>query len=106
MKDLRFTGVIGSDQIDVTFRTDMISNSDGTFNITQVKTGEEFSTLDKADPIYQKYFGEDFKETNNDIGTFKQFAIDNGLDLRIVSDKVGEDDVFLVDDDSVSNSFF
>ncbi len=106
MKDLRFTGVKGGDQIDVTFRTDMINNTDGAFNVLQIKAGEEFSTADKASTVYQKHFGANFKETAQQTSTFVQFAIDNGLDLRIVSDKVGDDDVFLVNDDSVSDSFF
>lgn len=103
MRDLRFTGHINGDYIDVRFRTDMINDNDYCFNIVQEQTGIEFNTTDKQTNPYLKYFSNMFKETNNNIATAKQFAIDNALNLRMYGGKNGV--ISLVHDfsDSTSN---
>ena len=103
MKDLRFTGHLGGTKVDIRLRTDMINSDDQLFNITQIQDGQEFGTNDKKSLTYQNYFSGTFKETNNSIGTAKQFAIDNGLDLRIYSGD-GKSEGYLVNDESVSAS--
>lgn len=103
MKDLRFTGNINGDYIDIRLRTDMISQGDENFNITQIQEGESFDTNDKKSKVFQKYFSADFNETNNSLGHAKQFAIDNGLDLRIYNGD-GTYEGYLINDSSVSAS--
>lgn len=103
MIDFRFTGR-GADNeyVDIRFRTDAISSTDQTFNITQIQKGQEFHSIDKQDAIYQKHFGATFKETNTTLGAMTQFAIDHNYDLRSY-DKNGVE-TFLVNDASASQS--
>lgn len=104
MKDLRFTGYIDGQYVDVTFRTDMINDTDGSCNITQIMEGRDFSTYDKQNPdgAYLKYFSATFKETNVMLGDLKNFAIDNNLDLRMISQDGTV--TYLVEDESLSVS--
>lgn len=103
MKDLRFTGSIDGDVIDVTLRTDMINDDDHSFNIAQVQVGDEFGAGAVQSDIFQKHFASTFSLTNSTVSIAKDFATSNGLDLAISnSDGSGKD--YVVDDDSVSNS--
>jgi hypothetical protein len=83
MKDLRLTGHLNGDFIDVRLRTDMINADDENFNIVQVQEGEEFATSDEQSEVFQKHLSGTFKRMNNALSTTKQFAIDNGLNLRM-----------------------
>jgi hypothetical protein len=85
MKDLRFTGHMSGDYIDITFRTDMINIDDANFNITQITEGREFSSSDKQSPVFLKHFSGTFQEKNTTLAACKQFATDNGLNLRAYS---------------------
>lgn len=106
MIDFRFTGRFGSgadtDPCDIRFRTDALSASDGTFNITQIQDGQTFSTSDKQSYVYRKWFWPLFREQNTTLGAMTQFAIDNDLDLRAY-DKDGNF-YWIVNDDSASAS--
>ncbi len=77
MKDLRFTGHMAGDYIDVTFRTDMINVDSENFNVGQIQVGPTFESNDKQGDIYQKHFGGTFHETNQSLSACKTFAIDN-----------------------------
>lgn len=83
MKDLRFTGSMHGDNIDVRFRTDMANATDERFNINQIQTGLDFEPNDKQDAVYQKNFGVTFVNPQGSLSQCKQFAIDNGLNLRL-----------------------
>jgi hypothetical protein len=85
MIDLRFTGHMSGDYIDIRFRTDMMNIDDANFNITQIQEGLDFSSNDKQSPVYLKHFSVDFQEKNTSLAACKQFAIDNGLNLRAYS---------------------
>lgn len=104
MIDYRFTGRIGSEYayVDVRFRTDAISTTDQTFNITQVQVGQEFSTQDKQNEVYQKWLSSTFKETNTTLGAMIAFAQDNDLDLR--SYNTNGTEAWVVNDASASAS--
>lgn len=104
MIDYRFTGRIGSgyDYVDVRFRTDAITTSHNFFNITQVQVGPEFTTADKQNNVYQKWFSPLFKETNSSKAVMIQFAMDNDLDLRAYDQNGTESIIF--NDDSASLS--
>lgn len=103
MKDLRFTGHINGDYVDVRFRTDMINADDENFNIAQIQTGTDFSPNDKQEDVVLKYFSGTFQEKNTTLATCKQFAIDNGLNLRLYTPG-SEEPVSLVHDHSDSTS--
>lgn len=103
MKDLRFYGVSGSINVDITFRTDMIGNTDENFNITQIQVGEEFNVNDKSDEDHVALFN-DFKELPNTLTTFKAFAASKGLSLSI-ADSTGDNLVILRQEESVSESY-
>jgi hypothetical protein len=86
MKDLRFTGHINADYIDVTLRTDMIGATDTNFNITQIQEGPQFDTIDSQGGMFLKYFsGAGFKRINCTYVTAYNFAVNNGLDLRMIN---------------------
>lgn len=104
MIDYRFTGRISSEYeyVDIRFRTDAINSTDQTFNITQVQVGQEFTTKDKSDAVYQRWLSGNFKETNTTLGAMIQFSINNNLDLRAIDSKGNE--TFVVNDASASAS--
>ena len=85
MIDLRFTGHMSGDYIDIRFRTDMINIDDANFNITQIQEGVDFSANDKQSTVYLKHLSGSFQEKNTSLAVCKQFAIDNGLNLRAYS---------------------
>ena len=82
MIDLRFTGHMSGDYIDIRFRTDMINLDDANFNITQIQEGLEYNPNDKQSAVVLKHFSGTFQEKNVSLATCKQFAIDNALNLR------------------------
>lgn len=82
MIDLRFTGHISGDYIDIRFRTDMQNIDDANFNITQVQEGVEFSSNDKQSVVFLKHFSGTFQEKNTSLAACKTFATDKGLNLR------------------------
>ena len=103
MKDLRFTGHMSGDYIDITFRTDMINIDDANFNITQITEGREFSSSDKQSEVFLKHFSGTFQEKNTTLAACKQFATDNGLNLRLYTPG-SEEPISLVHDHSDSTS--
>jgi len=94
MKDLNFSGTLDSNDIDITFRTDMINDSDETFNVQQVMVGDSFETTDEQDADHQALISE-FKKINQTISDFKTFATDNNLTLTR-RDSVGGNEEILV----------
>lgn len=103
MRDFRFTGR-GADNeyVDVRFRTDALSSTDQTFNITQVQVGQVFASSDIQSDVFQKHFGEDFKLINTTLGAMIQYAMDNNYDLRAYDSEGVE--TILVNDASASSS--
>jgi len=88
MKDVRFYGVVGTTDVDITFRTDAISQDDENFNVTQVTVGDEFQTTDKSDADHVALFN-DIKEVNHTLTDMKNLASTIGCALSI-SDSDGE----------------
>ncbi len=103
MIDYRFTGR-GADNeyVDIRFRTDAISSTDQTFNITQIQKGQQFHNTDPQDDIYQKHFGAVFQLTNTTLGAMISFAMAHNYDLRAYSSTGVE--TFIVNDASASQS--
>lgn len=82
MKDIRFYGKVVSTNVDITFRTDQISQDDENFNVTQITVGDEFQTTDKSDPDHVALFN-DIKEVNHTLTDMKNLAASIGTALSI-----------------------
>lgn len=92
MKDLRFKDGLN---VDITYRTDMISDEDQNFTVSQIQVGPQFEVNDESDANHVALFN-DFKKLENNITTFKDFATNNNLDLTI-ADSDGSNRKLLVD---------
>lgn len=103
MKDIRFSGVSGAVTVDITFRTDQISQDDENFNVTQITVGDEFAVNDKSDEDHAALFN-DIKEVNHTLTDMKEKAAELGLTLTI-SDSDGENATILRQEESASESY-
>jgi hypothetical protein len=102
MKDLQFQGSVGGQAIDITFRTDMISQEDEFFNVTQIQVGPDFELNEESSDHHADLFNE-FKRINHSLSAFKDHAEDKGLELTI-QDADGDNRQVLVEEASVSES--
>lgn len=100
MKDLRFYGTVGEAQVDVTFRTDLLSNDGSNFTVSQIKTGTEFDVNDvKSDEVLSLF---PFQRREYDLGQFKEFAEDNNLNLSIANPDGSGLELLIEADESIS----
>ena len=102
MKDVRFYGVVGTIDVDITFRTDAISQDDENFNVTQVTVGPQFQTTDKSDDDHVALFN-GIKEVNHTLTDMKDLASSIGTALSI-ADSDGENLVVLREELDSSDS--
>lgn len=103
MKDLRFSGTVSGTDVDITYRTDLISSDGEQFNVSQIQVGPTFELSDYSDSDHVRIFGE-FKRVNYSLTEFKEFAEDKNLTLTI-ADSTGANVETLVEaDESVSVS--
>jgi len=93
MKDIRFYGKVGAVDVDITFRTDQISQEDENFNVTQIQVGDSFQTTDKSDPDHAALFNS-IKEVNHTLTDMKNLASEIGTALSI-SDSDGDNTTIL-----------
>ncbi len=82
MKDIRFYGVVGTTDVDITFRTDQISQEDENFNVTQIQVGNSFETTDKSDEDHVALFNT-IKEVSSNLTAMKDLASEIGTALSI-----------------------
>lgn len=97
MKDLRFRGTIGSDEINVTFRCNMFSENQNNITVMSITNGVNFNPNDQNEDVVQKHFGA-FKKTNISLKDLKDLATNKGLDLYVIETN-GEEKSLLVDGD-------
>lgn len=102
MKILRFTGHLGTEYVDVRFTTDMINDTDESFNIVQVQEGQVFDINQKKSGLYDRLFVPTFREEKSSIAACKAFADANTLDLRLI--RADGTHIYLTDNTNVSNS--
>lgn len=88
MKDIRFWGMVGATEVDITFRTDQISQEDENFNVTQIQVGPQFQTTDKSDPDHVALFN-DIKEVDSNLTAMKNLAAQIGTNLSIADSDGG-----------------
>lgn len=114
MKDLRFTGFAksnyyadiptgtsGNFNVDITFRTDLISaDANNNFVVLETRLG---SNTAKHRIQHEEIFGTGFRMLPNNIAAFKTFATNYKLDLTI-ADSDGSNSQTLVDSQQ-SNSY-
>lgn len=132
MRDFRFTGHINGTWIDVTFRTNAITSSDGAFVIAQIKVGHQFQVgadgpgqtpgTDEENLVFQKYFagvvgtvdmgpganGEGakqiFQKTATSRAEFVAFALANNLSLAAYDQSGNKTEIVADSSESASGS--
>jgi hypothetical protein len=97
MKDLKFTGTIGSTNVNISYRTDLIHPDATNFTVSQIQVSDSFSPNDERDVEHESIFNE-FKRLPYNLQFFIQFAQEKGLKLTM-SNSDGSDEVVLVEED-------
>ena len=77
MKTLVFYNNDLDPKVEVEYITDQIHSTSEFFNVLEIRGLEEFEVV----------MGFSFQNLNYTLSSFKQFALDNNLNLKIVDDK-------------------